>query len=110
VIEKMEKNCKEFPDKLAFSLFSSVRNIGSTPNRNRVLAKSHIPESGWGKAGYEEIVMVDDRGLRAFHNVQLYQSRISRAFNKKVRPRDLQEGDMVLKEISPTIQDPSGKF
>ena len=61
MIEKMEKNCKEFPDKLAFSLFSSVRNIGSTPNRNRVLGKSHIPESGWGKAGYEEIVMVDER-------------------------------------------------
>ena len=54
--------------------------------------------------------MVDDRGLRAFHNVQLYQSRISRDFNKKVRPRDLQEGDMVLKEIRATIQGPSGKF
>ena len=34
---------------------------------------------------------------------------MSRAFNKKVKPRNLVEGDLVLK-VSREFQDPRGKF
>ena len=54
--------------------------------------------------------MMDKRRPQALHNVQLYQAWVSRAFNKKVKPTNLQEGDKVLKEIRVPIQDPRGKF
>ncbi|XP_058189230.1 uncharacterized protein LOC131306819 [Rhododendron vialii] len=39
-----------------------------------------------------------------------YQRRIARAFNKKVKSRDLIEGDMVTKKIRAPVFDPCGKF
>ena len=33
-----------------------------------------------------------------------------RAFNKKIRPRHFNEGDLVLKKILPNVRDPRGKF
>jgi len=54
--------------------------------------------------------MTDEKRLRALQNVQLFQAQLSRAFNKKVRPRDLQKGDMVLKEIKALTQDHRGNF
>ena len=54
--------------------------------------------------------MMDERRLRALRNIQLYKAQISSTFSKTMRPRDLQEGDMKLKEITVPIQDPRGKF
>ena len=42
-----------------------------------------------GKAWYEEHMMPDERKLRVLHNVQIYQTQILKAFNKKVKLRDL---------------------
>ncbi|CAM8940951.1 unnamed protein product [Rhodiola kirilowii] len=36
------------------------------------------------------------RGLQAQQSLQCYQARLSCAFNKKVRPRSFQKGDLVL--------------
>ncbi|GMI75652.1 hypothetical protein HRI_001234500 [Hibiscus trionum] len=36
--------------------------------------------------------------------------RMMRAFNKKVRPREFQEGDLVLKKILPVQRDSRGKW
>ena len=35
---------------------------------------------------------------------------MARAFNKKVKPRNLKEGDLVLKEFKAPVFDPRGKF
>ncbi|XP_058181172.1 uncharacterized protein LOC131299603 [Rhododendron vialii] len=59
---------------------------------------------------FEELMLFDERRLRAVYHIQGYQRRIARAFNKKVKRRDLSEGDMVLKEIRAPIYDPRGKF
>ena len=47
--------------------------------------------------------MMDERRLLALHNVEIYHAWISRAFDKKVRPTDIQEGDFMLKEIKAPI-------
>ncbi|XP_077210825.1 uncharacterized protein LOC143846273 [Tasmannia lanceolata] len=39
-----------------------------------------------------------------------YQRRVERAFNKKVRVRDLKKGDLVLKSFRAPVYDPRGKF
>ncbi|KAH7834736.1 hypothetical protein Vadar_019075 [Vaccinium darrowii] len=76
----------------------------------RVMVESEINEAEWRNARFEELMLFDERRLKALYHVQGYQSRIARAFNKKVKSRDLQEGDMVLKEIRAPVFDPRGKF
>ena len=42
--------------------------------------------------------------------MQIYQKRIARAFNKKVKCRNIEVGGLVLKEMGTTVHDPRGKF
>ena len=54
--------------------------------------------------------MLDEKRLNAFYYIQGYQRRLRKAFDKKVRTRDLKLGDLVLKEIRAPVQDANGKF
>jgi hypothetical protein len=76
----------------------------------RIMVESGLPEAEWLQGRFVELMMFDERRLRALYHVQGYQRRIARAFNKKVKPRDLVEGDLVTKEIRATVLDPRGKF
>ena len=67
----------------------------------RVIVESQILESEWAKAQQEERAMLDERRLRALNSDHIYDARISRDFNKKVKPRNLQENDLVFNEIIP---------
>ena len=51
------------------------------------------------KQRYEQLVLIDKKRTRAQYHAQRYRKRIARAFNKKVRPRNLKEGDLVLKVL-----------
>ena len=42
--------------------------------------------------------------------MQCYQKRIARAFNKKIKLRNLKVGDLVLKELRGEISDPRCKI
>ena len=44
------------------------------------------------------------------YHIQGYQRRLRKAFDKKVRTRDLKLGDLVLKEIRAPVQDANEKF
>ncbi|XP_074297362.1 uncharacterized protein LOC141628074 [Silene latifolia] len=77
----------------------------------RNLLESQVPEADWVQALYDSLVMLDERRLNALYHVQLYQKRIERAFNKKVKPRGIKEGDLVLKSVCALLLlDPRGKF
>ena len=43
--------------------------------------------------------MIDEKRARAQYHAQGYQKRIVKAFNKKVKPRNLKEGDLVIKVL-----------
>ncbi|XP_077242597.1 uncharacterized protein LOC143883122 [Tasmannia lanceolata] len=60
----------------------------------RVMMEANLLESEWAKARHEELQMIDEKRLRALYHFQGYQRRIERAFNKKVRVRDLKPGDL----------------
>ena len=66
----------------------------------RVLKNAELDESDWAKVRFEQLNLVDEKRLAAICHHQLYQSRIARAYNKKVKPRIFKEGDLVLKKIS----------
>ena len=52
------------------------------------------------------MALIDKKRARARYHAQGYQKRIARAFNKKVKPRNLKEGDLVLKVLRDETFDP----
>ena len=64
----------------------------------------------WLQSRYNQLCMMDEKRLMALYHIQGYQRRLRKAFDKKVRARDLKIGDLVLKEIRTPIQETNGKF
>ena len=54
--------------------------------------------------------MLDEKRVKAMYHSQLYQKRITRAYNKKIKPEKIKEGDLVLKLTRPIMTNPRGKF
>ena len=65
----------------------------------RTVLESKIPEADWLQNGYDQLCILDEKRLKALYHIQGYQRRLRKAFDKKVRTRDLKLGDLVLKEI-----------
>ena len=76
----------------------------------RVLAEAELEEAEWVQKRIEQLNLVDEKRLTAVCHGQLYQQRMARAFNKRVRPRSFQEGNLVLKKVLPNVRDHRGKF
>ena len=55
---------------------------------------------------YEQLALIDEKRMKAQYHKQGYQKRITRAFNKKVKPRNFKEGDLVLKVLRDETFDP----
>jgi hypothetical protein len=66
----------------------------------RVLKDAELDESKWTKLRFEQLNFIDEKRLLAICHHQLYQSIMTKAYNKKVRSRVFKEGDLVLKKIS----------
>ncbi|XP_017978221.1 PREDICTED: uncharacterized protein LOC108662400 [Theobroma cacao] len=60
----------------------------------------------------EELEALDEKRLEAQQRLECYQARLSKAFNKKVKPRSFQVGDLVLAVRRPinTTHRMSNKF
>ena len=131
MLRKMMGTYKDWQEKLPFALWgyrTTVRtSTGATPYSLvygmeavlpievevpslRVLAECKVDEGDWLTERFEELALIDEKRLIALNHVQGYQKRIARAYNKKVRPRKICEGDLVLKEMKAPVYDPRGKF
>jgi len=60
----------------------------------------------------QELEAQDEKQLQAQQHIEFYQARISKAFNKKVKQRVFQEGDLILAVRRPIIMThkTKGKF
>ena len=76
----------------------------------RVLLESKIPEYQLVESLLAQLTLLDEKRIRAMYHSQLYQKRIARAYNKKIKPGEIKEGDLVLKLTKPIMTDPRGKF
>ena len=56
------------------------------------------------------MALIDGRRINAICHGQLYQNRMARAFNKKVKPRHFSPGQLVLKQIFPNQDEANFKF
>ena len=71
----------------------------------RVLMEAKLEEAEWIQTRYDQLNLIEEKRLKALCHGQLYQKRMMRAHDKKVRPRQFKEGDLVLKKILPNQQD-----
>ena len=65
----------------------------------RTILESEIPEKDWLQSRYNQLCMLDEKKLKALYHIQGYQRRLRKAFDKKVRTKDLKLGNLVFKEI-----------
>ena len=61
-----------------------------------VVMEAKTPESEWTRKRCDHLVSLDEKRMDALFHTQIYQRMIARAFNKKVKPRKIKAGDMVL--------------
>ena len=76
----------------------------------RVLMETKLEEAEWVQARYEQLNLIEEKRLKALCHGQFYQKRMMRAHDKKVRPPQFREGDLILKKILPNQQDQRGKW
>jgi ribonuclease HI len=131
IIQKMVKTYKDWHEMLPFALHgyrTTVRtSTGATPfslvygmeavlpieveiPSLRVLMETKLEEAEWVQTRLDQLNLIEEKRLTALCHGQLYQKRLKKAFDKKVRPREFKEGDLVLKKILPIHKDPRGKW
>ncbi|RVW62186.1 Gypsy retrotransposon integrase-like protein 1 [Vitis vinifera] len=131
ILRKMVETSRDWSEKLPFALWAyrtSFRtSTGATPyslvygmeavlpveiemGSLRVALEQQIPETDWAQARFDQLNLLDERRLRAADHVRAYQRKMARAFKKRVKPRPLHVGDLVLRVIRGLIRDPRGKF
>ena len=71
-----------------------------------------MTEGGNDRLRLQEFEALDEKRLLAQQRIELYQARISNAFNKKVKEKTFQKGDLVLAVRRPVIitHKSKGKF
>ncbi|KAK9002759.1 hypothetical protein V6N11_060340 [Hibiscus sabdariffa] len=119
IVAKMAVTYKDWHKKLSFDLLAyrtSVRtSTGATPfslvygmeavlpieveiPSLRVLSELNLEEAEWIQARYDQLNLIEEKRLKAIQHGMIYQKRMMRAYDKWVRPREFQEGDLVLKK------------
>ena len=76
----------------------------------RVLLESKIFEYKWVESRLAQLTLLDEKRMKAIYHSQLYQKRIARAYNKKIKLEKIKEGDLVLKLTKLIMTDPQCKF
>lgn len=65
-----------------------------------LLKGAELDESEWEKLRFKQLNLINEKKLTTIFHHQLYQSRMTKAYNKKVKSRVFKEEDLILKKIS----------
>ena len=76
----------------------------------RVALEQQISEAEWAQSRLDQLSLLDERRLRAIDHIQAYQRKMARSFKKRVKPRPLQRGDLVLRVLRGLVTGPRGNF
>ncbi|XP_070015744.1 uncharacterized protein [Nicotiana sylvestris] len=131
ILRKMIQGSRQWHEKLPFALLgyrtTVCTSVGATPYllvyateavipaeveipSLRIIMESEIEDTEWVKTRLEQLMLIDEKRLAAVCFGQLYQQRMARAYHKKVRPRQFEVGQLVLKRILPHQVEAKGKF
>ncbi|XP_070022125.1 uncharacterized protein [Nicotiana sylvestris] len=127
----MIKNHRQWHEKLSFALLlyhtTVCTSTGETPYMLvygtevvipvevetpslRIIQEVELNDAKWVKSRYEQLALIDGKRMNAVCHGQLYQNRMSRAFNKRVKPTQFALRWLVLKKIFPHQDEAKGKF
>ncbi|XP_070032412.1 uncharacterized protein [Nicotiana tomentosiformis] len=104
ILKKMIQSSRQWHEKLPFAL------LGYHTTSVRIIVEAEIEDDEWIKGRLEKLTMIDEKRMTAVCHGQLYQQRMARAYNKKVRPRKFKVGQLVLRHILPHHEEAKGKF
>nr|XP_009803260.1 PREDICTED: uncharacterized protein LOC104248653 [Nicotiana sylvestris] len=76
----------------------------------RVIQEAKLSNTEWVKNRYEQLMLIDEKRMNVVCHGQLHQTRMTRDFNKKVKPRQFKPGQLDLKRIFPHQNEAKGKF
>ncbi|KAK5832732.1 hypothetical protein PVK06_016535 [Gossypium arboreum] len=131
IIGKMTETYKDWHEKLPFALFAYRTSVRTSTRATpfslvygmeavlpieveipslRVLMESELEEAECIRARYDQLNLIEEKRLRAICHGQMYQKRMIAAHDKKVRPREFHEGELVLRKILPVQKDLRGKW
>ena len=131
ILRKMIETSRDWFEKLPFALWpyriSFRTSTGATPcslvysmkavlpveiemGSLRVTLEQQISEAEWVQSRVYQLTLLDERRLRAADLIQACQRKMARSFKKGVKPRPLQQGDLVLRVLRGLVTDPRGKF
>ncbi|XP_070013447.1 uncharacterized protein [Nicotiana sylvestris] len=80
------------------------------PAEVEIPQEAELSDAEWIRNCYEQLVLIDGKRMNTVYHDQLYQNRMSRAFNKSVKSRQFAPGQLVLKKIFPHQDEAKGKF
>ncbi|XP_055826299.1 uncharacterized protein LOC129894651 [Solanum dulcamara] len=131
ILRKMIGNHKGWHEMLPYALLgyrTTVRtSIGATPYflvygteaiipaeveipSLRIIQEAKLSNADWVRNRIEHLALIDEKRMIVVCHGQLYQQRMTRAFNKRVRPRTFEVGQLVLKHIFLHQDEYKGKF
>ncbi|XP_055814481.1 uncharacterized protein LOC129884162 [Solanum dulcamara] len=131
ILRKMIGNHRGWHEMLSYALLgyrTTVRtSIGATPYllvygteavipveveipSLRIIQEAELSNADWVRNRIEHLALIDEKRMTSICHGQLYQQRMTRAFNKRVRRRTFEVGQLVLKRIFPHQNDYKGKF
>ncbi|XP_049405250.1 uncharacterized protein LOC125868702 [Solanum stenotomum] len=76
----------------------------------RIIQEVGLDDAKWIRSRHEQLMLIDEKRMDAVCHGQLYQNRMTKAFDKNVRPRQFTSGQLVLKKIFPHQGEAKGKF
>ena len=76
----------------------------------RIMKDAGLNEDDWIQTRLDQLNLIDEKRLTIVCHGQMYQKRMIKAFNKKVRCQEYQVGDLVIKRIILPQGDPRGKW
>ena len=76
----------------------------------RIMKEVDLGEDEWIQTRLDQLNLIDKKRLAAVCHRQMYQKRMIKAFNKKIKPRVYQTGYLVIKRIILPQGDPRDKW
>ncbi|XP_015169744.1 uncharacterized protein [Solanum tuberosum] len=76
----------------------------------RIIQEVGLDDAEWIRTRHEQLMLLNEKRMDVVCHGQLYQNSMTKAFNKKVKPRQFTPGQLVLKKIFPHQGEAKGKF
>ncbi|XP_015160793.1 uncharacterized protein [Solanum tuberosum] len=76
----------------------------------RIIQEVGLDDAEWIRSRHEQLMFIDEKMMDVVCHDQLYQNRMTKAFNKKVKPRQFTPRQLVLKKIFLHQGEAKGKF